>query len=158
MMHRNTTAEETGVVSRNCVIDTMRTLLRNAVVVRRRFTVEQLAELSGVKVRAIRSYMVMDDGEVREPSLSSALSIATVLGIEAVNAIVANIGYAARPLDEAEDACPMVMTAAAMQHLSVIATAAADGRIDHVERPAVREAADMLIATVLPVSSHGDAS
>ena len=60
MMHRNTTAEETGVVSRNCVIDTMRTLIRNAVVVRRRFTVEQLAELSGVKVRAIRSYMVMD--------------------------------------------------------------------------------------------------
>jgi tellurite resistance protein len=52
----------------------------------------------------------------------------------------------------------MVMTAAAMQHLSVIATAAADGRIDHVERPAVREAADMLIATVLPVSSHGDAA
>jgi hypothetical protein len=102
--------------------------------------------------------MVMDDGEVREPSLSTALSIATVLGTEAVNAILANIGYAARPLDEAEDACPMVMTAAAMQHLSVIATAAADGRIDHVERPAVREAADMLIATVLPVSSHGDAA
>lgn len=159
MTHRNNTAGETEVVSRNCVIETIRALLRNAVVVRRRFTVEQLADLSGVKVRAIRSYMAMDEGEVREPSLSAALSLATVLGTEAVNSILALMGYGgATPLDEASDAHPMQDVAKVMGSFNTFVQAAADDRIDHLERPIVKEATDTIIATLIPYSSMGDAA
>ena len=159
MTHRNNSAEDSAVVTRNCVIETIRPLLRNAIVVKRRFTAEQLSDLSGVKVRAIRSYMDMDDGEVREPSLSSALSLATVLGTEAINSILALMGYGgAKPLDEATDAHPMQDVAKVMGSFNTFVQAAADDRIDHVERPHVREATDTIIATLIPYSSMGDAA
>ena len=159
MTHRHNSAEDTAVVTRNCVIETIRPLLRNAIVVKRRFTAEQLADLSGVKVRAIRSYMGMDDGEVREPSLSSALSLATVLGTDAVNSILGLMGYGgAKPLEEAGEAHPMQDMVTAMGALNVFVQAAADDRIDHLERPQVEEAANTLVATFLPYSQHGGAA
>ncbi len=118
------------------------------------WTDDSLAAASGVKATTIKGYRV----EGKEPSLSKALSLAVVIGPAAINPLLAMIGYAARPLEDADAICPMQMTASAMQHLSTIAMAAADGRIDHIEKPIVREAADMLIATVLPVSSHGEAA
>lgn len=158
MTHRNNAAEDSAVVTRDCVIETIRPLLRNAIVVKRRFTAEQLADLSGVKLRAIRSYMDMDEGEVREPSLSSALSLATVLGTDAVNSILAMMGYGgAKPLDEADEAKPMQDMVKAMGALNVFAQAAVDDRIDYTERPQVQEAADTLIATFIPYSTMGDA-
>jgi hypothetical protein len=105
------------------------------------WTDETLAAASGVKPATIKGYRV----EGKEPSL-------------AINPIMALIGYAARPLDEADELQPTVLAASALAHLSVIATAAADGRIDHTELPACRDAADQLIATILPISSHGDAA
>lgn len=47
------------------------------------------------------------------------------------------------------------IAADAMGHLSVIARNAADGRIDHTEEAETAEAADQIIATVLPLSSAG---
>jgi predicted transcriptional regulator len=118
------------------------------------WTDETLAAASGVKPATIKGYRV----EGKEPSLSKALSLAVVIGPAAINPIMALIGYAARPLDEADELQPTVLAASALAHLSVIATAAADGRIDHTELPACRDAADQLIATILPISSHGDAA
>lgn len=159
MTSHATTAEDTGIVSRNCVIETIRPMLRNAVVIQRRFTVEQLAELSGVKVRAIRSYMAMDEGDARQPSLSAAMSLATVLGTPAVNAILALIGYGgAKPLDDADEPQPMQDVAKVMGSFNTFVQAAADGRIDHTEADPVREATDTIIATLIPYSSHGDAA
>jgi transcriptional regulator with XRE-family HTH domain len=158
-MDNDSAAQQTALVSRDRVIDTIRPLLRNATVVSRRFTVEQIADQAGVHIRTVRSYMANDPGEVREPTLSNALSIACVLGTPAVNSILALIGYGgAKPLEEAEEAHPMVAAATALHHLSTIATAAADGRIDHIERPACQEAADTIIATLIPYSSAGEAA
>lgn len=117
------------------------------------WTDEALEQASGVKARTIKSYRV--DG--KEPSLSNALSLGVVLGTRGLNPILALIGYVARPLDEADAIQPMQIAADAMQHLAVIAHAAADGRIDHIERPSVTEAADQIIATVLPLASAGQA-
>lgn len=154
----NGAAQTSELVSRDRVIGAVRMALRNAIIVERSVTVEQLSGAAGVPVRTIRSYMANDPGEVREPTLSNALSIACVLGPRAVNAVMALIGYSARPLEDEEGDCPMQVTAQGMAHLSVIATAAADGRIDHIERPGVRNAADMLIQIMTPLSSAGDAA
>lgn len=156
MHDRNNSAEECGIVSRNRVIETLRPLIRTAVVIERRFTVDELSALSGVKVRAIRSYMAQDEAEARQPSLSVALSLATVLGTPAVNALLSLIGYGgAKPLDEADEAHPMQDVAKAMSQFNVFVQAAADDRIDHTERDAVQKASDTIIATFIPYSSHG---
>jgi hypothetical protein len=114
----------------------------------------QLETLSGIPARAIKSYRV----EGREPSLHAALSLAVVIGSPAVNAILALIGYSAHPLDEAGDCDPRQIVADGLRHFTVIAEAAADGRIDHTERPACQQAADKLIEAVMPLSSVGDAA
>jgi len=152
-------ADTGGLVSRDRVIDVVRTLLRSATVVSRTYTAEQIADASGVQLRTVRSYMANDPGEVRKPTLSNALSIAVVLGPRAVNAVLALIGYGgASPLDEPDAIMPMQVIADGMKHFAVIADAAADNRIDHTEEAATRAAADGIIATFLPLSSAGKAA
>lgn len=112
-----------------------------------------LEAASGVCARTIKSYRV----EGKEPSLSNALSLACVIGPKALNPMLALIGYVARPLDEADALCVHSIVASGLQHFSTIASAAADGRIDHLEAPLCREAADQIILTVTPLSSAGDA-
>lgn len=119
-----------------------------------RFTDERLEQESGVDARAIKSYRV----EGKEPSLSRALSILATLGQSDLNRILATIGYVARPLDESDELQVGEVVACILRHGSVIATAAADGRIDHLEEPHCQRAADELIATVLPLSSAGKAA
>lgn len=153
-----TSAEETAIVSRNRVIETLRTELRTATVVERRLTAEQIAQQSGVSIRTVRSYMANDAGEVREASLSAALSIAVVLGGRSINALLALIGYGgAAPLDEMAEDCPLDSAVAATQALSTFLAMAADRRIDHTERTDARHAVDMVIAELTPWSSAGQA-
>jgi hypothetical protein len=150
-MSAPTSADDTAIVGPNRVRETIQGILRSAQAAG--WTDEALEAASGVKARAIKSYRV----EGKEPSLSAALSLIVVLGGRGVNPVLALIGYAGRPLDEADAIQPMMIAATAMGHLSTIATAAADGRFDHTEQPACQHAADMLIATVLPLSSAGKA-
>lgn len=151
-------AEESGIVSRDRVTSTLRTLLRSRVDIERTMTAEHISQLSGVKIRAVRSYMANDPAELRQPPLSAALSIAVVLGPTAVNAILALIGYGgATPLDEPDEMAPGLIVAELVEQTSVIARAAADGRIDHTEQPMTRKAADAAIAALLPLSSMADA-
>lgn len=119
------------------------------------WTVEAIATASGVKRDTIKGWL--SDG--KEPTLSKALSVAVVIGERAVNTILSLIGYGgATPLDEPDQVNPAQIVASGLADFSVIATAAVDGRIDHTERPACEEAADNLIATLLPISSAGKAS
>lgn len=113
----------------------------------------QLEHSSGVNRHTIKAYRT----KTRRPSLANALSLCAVLGDRAVNSILYTIRYQARPLDEADDLQPMQIVADAIGHLGVISQAAADNRIDHTEAPTTTKAADMLIATVLPLSSAGRA-
>ena len=144
-------ADKTHLVSPDRVRTTVCALLR---VANQNFTDQQLEEMSGVSARAIKSYRV----EGREPSLSAALSLAVVLGKPAINQILALIGYSAAPLEEADALDPHQLVADGLRQFSIIAEAAADGRIDHIERPRCRDAADQIIATVLPLSSAGEAA
>jgi len=124
----------------------------------RDFTRLSLATESRVNVHTIDAIVSRDASKQRRVACEDALCIAYALGEEAVSALLATIQYAARPLDDGDAMQPMLVAATAMQHLSTIATAAADGRIDHTEAPACREAADLIIATVLPLSSAGGAA
>lgn len=118
------------------------------------WTDESLSGACGVPARTIKSYRV--DG--KEPCLTNALSLAVVLGKTAINAILAIIGYGgATPLDEADDINVNEMVASGLRHFTTIATAAADGRIDHSEEPDCTAAADQIIATFLPLSSSARA-
>lgn len=153
-MAEDVAAQHEPIVSRDRAINAFRSVLRTAIVGERRFTVAELSVQCGVPARAIQSYMANDALQVREPSASAMLSILLVLGERAVNSVLAPIGYGgATALEEGDAMPPMQVVADGMQHLAVIAGAAADGRFDHTERPAVQKAADALIATVLPLSS-----
>lgn len=147
MLHNNAVSND-SVVSHQSVCDVMAALLRAAAL---KHTDDQLSALSGVPARTIKSYRI----EGKEPSLSNALSIAIVLGDGAVNSILSIIGYSARGLEQSDEPCPMQLTADAMKGLAVIASAAADGRIDHLEAPVVRENADAVIRAMAPLSTAG---
>lgn len=151
-MPDQTSASENSLVSHDRVCELVQGILRTAKA--KGWDDQQLCEQSGVPARTIKSYRI----EGKEPSLSNALSLAVVLGPAALNTLLSAIGYAARPLDEADAISPTKVVADGLAAFSVIATAAADGRIDHIEAPMCREAADQIIATVLPLSSAGGAA
>lgn len=154
MMQRNDAAEDAPIVAPNSVSVAVAAIIRTATRPGGPFTYDTLAAATGLKARRIKSYV----HEGKEPSLSAALSLGVVLGESAMNLIMAQIGYVVRSLDEADQADVRMAAANAMGHLAIIAKNAADGRIDHTEERETREAADMLIATVLPFASAGQAA
>lgn len=157
-MQRSNSVPSSPVVSDDRIRDVLRRELDRAINIERTFTRQQLSVESGVNVHTIDAITTRDEAKQRRICMADALSLSVVLGARSVNSMLALIGYGgAKPLDEAEELHPMVLAAAAMAHLSTIATAASDGRIDHTEERSCQEAADMLIATVLPLSSAGRA-
>lgn len=119
------------------------------------FTRATLAEESGVNIHCIDMILSRDPAKKRRVSAEDALCLSYTLGDAAVSALVGTIHYtASRP--DSDALAPMMIAAQAMSGLSIIAAAAADGRIDHLEEPACRDAADMIIATVKPLSSAGE--
>jgi hypothetical protein len=118
---------------------------------RRGITRAELAALTGIGERTIKSYQV--DG--KEPSLGNGLALVAACGPWAVSALLAVIHYAARPLDEGDELALGALVAEGIGQFARIAEAAADGRIDHTEEPACREAADRIIARLVPLSSAG---
>lgn len=150
-MPDQSSASSVAVVSHDRVCAMMQGILRGAQSV---WTDDALSSASGVPARTIKSYRV----EGKEPSLSNALSLALVIGPSALNTMLAAIGYVARPLDEADAVAPSKIVADGLAAFSVIASAAADGRIDHTEANVCREAADTIIATVLPLATAGGAA
>ena len=153
MTNIHQSADDDGIVGPDRVRGVVQGLLRGAQA--KGWTDESLGAAAGISPRRIKSYRV----EGREPSLSAALSLGVVLGAPALNSILALVGYGgAAPLEEGDAMPPMQVVAEGMQHFAVIAAAAADGRIDHTERPATQKAADALIATFIPLSSAGSAA
>lgn len=152
MTQRNNSVADAPIVGADRVRLTIQGVLRGAQAAG--WTDASLEAASGVKADTIKGYRV----EGKEPSLSKALSLAVVIGPAAINPMLALIGYVARPMDEPDAIRPMQIVADGMAQFSIIAAAAADDRIDHVEEPATTAAADALIATVLPLSSAGRAA
>lgn len=121
----------------------------------REFTRATLEAESGVSIHQIDQIVSRDAAKKRRVAIEDAFNLAYTLGDGAVSGLLATIHYTARRTSDADALAPMLIAATAMQGLSVIATCAADGRIDHVERPLCRDAADLIIATVKPLSSLG---
>lgn len=152
------TVQTEPLVSDTKLRDALRRQIDRAINVDRTFTRQQLALESGVNVHTIDAVLSRDPGKHRTVGGAVALSIACVLGSRCVNVILALIGYTGSPLDEASEEQPCAVVGEIARGLSVIAAAAADNRFDHTERPAVTDAADLIIATVLPYSRAGQAA
>jgi hypothetical protein len=144
-------ADRSPIVGPDRVRNVIQAVLRSA---QAKFTDEQLEGLTGVSARCIKSYRV----EGREPTLGNALSILCVLGQSNLNLVLALIGYSARALDEANELQLHEIVATGLENFTIIARAAIDGRIDHIEKQGCTRAADLIIETVLPLSSAGQAA
>lgn len=155
MMQRSESVQTSPVISDALLREPIRLELDRAINIERRFTRTQLAESSGVNIHTIDAMLSRNPDKHRRLALEDAMSLAWVLGERAINAVLAIIGFIASPLDDPDEVQPMQIVADAIGHLGVISRAAADNRIDHTEEPETREAADQLIATVLPLSSAG---
>jgi len=142
-------ADEYGLVGRDRVIQVVQEMLRDARTMG--WKDDQIAARARMKDRLIKAYR----HEEKVPNLAAALSIAAVLGDWAVSRITGLIGYSASANDEADRLQPNAIVAELAGGMAIIAGAAADGRFDHTEMPAVTNAADQIIATVLPLSRAG---
>jgi hypothetical protein len=157
-MTDGTSVQSSTLVSDDRLREVLRRELDRAINVERTFTRQQLAVESGVNIHTLDAIISRDPGKQRRVNGGVALSLACVLGKRCVNAILATIGYQGAPLDEAEEIQPCAVVGGIARGLAVIAAAASDNRIDHTERPGVTDAADLIIATVMPYSRAGQAA
>ena len=155
-MTDDTSAQNGPICSDERLRGVLRRQIHIAVNVTRSIRRDDLARESGVNVHTIDAITTTDPAKQRKVKLADALSIAAVLGEGCVNALLSEIGFSgAKPVGEGEQGSCTKLAAKALQGVTVLVSAAADGVIDHTEEPAVRDAADMLIATVMPYSSAG---
>mgnify|MGYP000990215585 CR=1 FL=1 len=116
---------------------TLRRLVDGAFGVGRRYSYEQAAELLSCKVSSLRDIAA----GVKHARLGLGLAIAGLIGPAAVNTLLAEIGYlGARRQDDDDEAKPFETLAALNSTSATLATALADGRLDHRERPACAQA------------------
>jgi hypothetical protein len=159
MTQRTNSAQSSPVISDERLRDILRRQLDRSINIDREFTRERLAEQSGVNVYTIDSIMSRDPAKQRRIKLEDAMSLMWALEDEAqhraVNCFAGLLGFVARRADDPGAISPAQIVADGLADFSVIAAAAADGRIDHTETEPCRIAADHLIATVLPLSSAG---
>ena len=105
----------------------------------RRFSVQALAAVSGVRPRTVESYLC---GQAT-PGWAAALSLAAVLPVEFLDAALLPTGRGA--VDRAASADSHGHLLAQMAAVTAgFAEAMADGRIDHRERAALKDAAASL--------------
>jgi hypothetical protein len=124
---------------------------------RREFSRASLCKESGVELSQIDQINATDKAKQRRVTCEDAFNLAYTLGDDCVAALVGAIHYTTRRM-EADEVDAHRIVASALPHMATIASAAADGRFDHTEMPSVRDAADQLVATFLPLSSAGGAA
>ena len=149
------TARNGAIVSDERIRNALRHHIDLAINIRRTSTRAELARDSGVSIHAIDAILTRDVAKQRRVATEDAFSLAFTLGDAAVQALLGTMHYSGRRLDEGDALQPMMLAATAMAGIATIAKAAADGRIDHTEAPACRDTADLIIATVLSLSSAG---
>lgn len=153
-MSDTTSVRSSAITSDERIRNVLRRHIRKALD-NNEFTRAVLAEDSGVNIHCIDMILTRDAGKHRRIAAEDAFCLAYALGSETVNALAGTIRHTARHVDDVPPLQPMLIAATAMEGLSIIARAAADGRIDHLEEHDCRDAADMIIATVAPLSSTG---
>ncbi len=154
MTHRSNDARTTPIVPDERIRNAIRHHLDLAINIDRTATRQELAENSRVNIHAIDAIMSHDPAKKRRVAAEDLMSLAFVLGDRAVNAFLACMHYGGAERLEQQGAADLShIVADGLRDMSVIATALADGRIDHTEERDTTAAADHLIATLIPLSS-----
>lgn len=148
-------ARNGGITSDEQIRNVLRRHIKRALD-RREFTRSSLSQESGVELFQIDQINSSDKAKHRRVTCEDAFNLAYTLGDDCVAALVGVIHYTTRRMD-ADEVDAHHVVASALPHIATIASAAADGRFDHVEMPSVRDAADHIVATFLPLSSAGGA-
>lgn len=159
MTPHNNNAPRIPIVSDERLRNVLRRQIDRAINIDHDFTRQTLSDDSGVSVAGIDSILTHDVAKQRRLKMEDAFSLAFVLGDRAVNALLGTIHYtgAHRASDPAQPDLSHIVCDG-LRDFSIIAAALADGRIDHTEERPTTEAADHLIATVMPLSSAGRAA
>lgn len=148
--------QSSGITSDEQIRNVLRRQIQKAYD-KRLFNRATLALESGVNIHTIDAIVSRDAAKHRRIATEDSFNLAYTLGEEAVAALVGTICYtASRARPDGVDVGRIV--ASILPHVSTIAIAASDGRIDHTEAPDCRDAADNIIATMLPLSSAGEAA
>lgn len=157
-MPRSSSVQDSGLFSDDNLQEWLAGEIHRFLNVEKKMTRQSLADAAGVNVHTIDALRKTDEGK-RKVTTAQMLSLCCVMGERRVNGLLSHIGYGgATPLDEPDDLNLPDIIASGLRNMSVVANAAADGRIDHLEGPLVQEAADQIIATYLPLSSAGRAA
>lgn len=149
-MPEQPSVEETGLIDAERVRERVQAALTAAKA--RGWSDDDLAAVTRIHARRIRSYRT----EGRLPTLPALLSLGVVLKLDLLNPLLSLAGISGQLLDDAGQPDPRQIVADGLREFTIIAEAAADGRIDHTEAPRCKDAADKIIATVLPLSSAGE--
>lgn len=152
-MSDNQSVQTTSITSDEQIRNVLRRQIQRAYD-KREFSRPTLAAESGVNVFKIDAIVSTDVAKHRKITCEDAFNLAYTLGDRAVSALVGTMCYtASRSRADGVDVGQLV--ASILPHVSTIATAASDGRIDHTEALSCRDAADGIIATMMPLSSAG---
>lgn len=152
MLQRKTVTTE-GLVSDDRLQDWLRSQIHRVIHVERAMTREELAKAAKIST-AMLDAIRRSDGGKRKVGAGIALSLCYAMGEDAVNGMLSQIGYTgAARLDDVQEGDIRSLVADVLPGLSVIGEAAKDGRIDHIEQPLTQQAADDIIARLIPLSS-----
>lgn len=129
----------------------MASMLRLYVGLGRYIRFEDLAGATGDEARCLRSYVEADPPMI---PLARALRVLAVLPPEALNMILAPLGYCVKPL-ETESACVAQVVGGAARFVAEGAEALADGNIDHQERHRLAAAAAGILPGLQAIAAMG---
>lgn len=131
----------------------MASMLRLYVGLGRYIRFEDLAGATGDEARCLRSYVEADPPMI---PLARALRVLAVLPPEALNMILAPLGYCVKPL-EAEGGCIAQAVSSAARFVAEGAEALADGNIDHQEERRLAGRAAELLPGLQAIAAMGRA-
>lgn len=154
MSQPRASAQNSLLVSDVSIRDALRRELHRSIHIEKRFSRGGLASESGVSTDLIDAILSRDPAKHRRLKMDDVFSIISVLGTRAVCSLLSLIAHGAYPLDETGEPDCSGILAESMGHLATLARAFADGRIDESEAEEVREAADGIVDTVIPISSR----
>ena len=148
MPHRSNSVRTCESVSDEVIRTVLRLDMHRAINIDRDFTRAMLADQSGVSIHQIDQLLSQEPEKQRRVRAADAFSLAWVLGERTVNRLIGTMGYGgARPLLDAVEADPSELAGKLLRLSAAIA-----------EGDDARQAADQLIAILVPISSAGGAA
>lgn len=139
------------IIPHDLAVQRLQDALRILVGRGKKYSVQGVAEATGIKARTIESYLSGD----ATPGMNGLLSLCSVLGPSFTSDVLAPCGQVARAADT--DA-PEYMRAISMmgEGCSILADALADGYVDHQERARIKPFAVEILPVIQAMASASD--